>query len=147
MLLTPELEAILTKVCELNEKSLQQIKLIKEIKKNFQNVRSMKITLGRNEQNGKTAAVIELMEDGKVYLNTYKQKNGMSDFKTLFESIELDDTRVKDIGEYYKRLRPNDKSYLCTNCKKENVFSRKPSKPVSKNIAGYCKYCGHVVWY
>ena len=35
ILLTPELEAILNKVCELNEKSLQQIKLIKEIKKEF----------------------------------------------------------------------------------------------------------------
>ena len=35
ILLTPELEAILDKFCELNEKSLQQIKLIKEIKKEF----------------------------------------------------------------------------------------------------------------
>lgn len=39
------------------------------------------------------------------------------------------------------------KSYLCTNCKNSNIFSRKPSKPVSENIAGYCKNCGHVVWY
>jgi hypothetical protein len=65
----------------------------------------MIITLGRNKHNGKTAAVIQLMEDGKIYLNTYKQKSGMSDFKTLIESIELDDTRVKDIKNYYDRLK------------------------------------------
>jgi hypothetical protein len=33
--LTPELEAILEEVCARNEKSVQQIKLIKEIKKEF----------------------------------------------------------------------------------------------------------------
>lgn len=39
------------------------------------------------------------------------------------------------------------KSYICTNCKHSNVFKRKPSNPVSDNIAGYCKHCGHVVWF
>ncbi len=68
----------------------------------------IKITLGRNKQNGKTAAVIELMEDSKVYLNTYKQNNGMSDFKKLVESIELDDERVKGISEYYNRLKSKE---------------------------------------
>ena len=64
----------------------------------------MKITLGRNKENGKTAAVIERIED-KIFLNTYKQKNGMSDFKTIVESIELDNNRVKSIAEYYTRLK------------------------------------------
>ena len=38
------------------------------------------------------------------------------------------------------------KEYQCTNCKHINIFKRNPSKPVSENIAGYCKNCGHVVW-
>jgi hypothetical protein len=38
-------------------------------------------------------------------------------------------------------------SHECTNCKTVNTFSRKPSKPVSENIAGYCRNCGHVVWF
>ncbi len=33
--LTPELVAILEEICKHNEKSLQQIKMIKEIKKEF----------------------------------------------------------------------------------------------------------------
>ena len=36
--------------------------------------------------------------------------------------------------------------YICRNCKKTNVFKRKPYKPVSENIVGYCKYCNHVIW-
>ena len=61
-------------------------------------------TLGRNKINGKTAAVIESIND-KIYLNTYKQKNGISNFKTIVESIELDDDRIKSIVEYYARLK------------------------------------------
>ena len=64
----------------------------------------MQITLGRNKLNGKNAAVIESIEN-KVYLNTYKQKNGFSNFKTIVESIELDDNRIKSIVEYYNRLK------------------------------------------
>ena len=64
----------------------------------------MIITLGRNKINGKTAAVIESIND-KIYLNTYKQKNGISNLKTIVESIELDDDRIKSIVEYYARLK------------------------------------------
>jgi len=35
ILITPELEAILKKVCEYNEKSVEQLKLIKKIKVEF----------------------------------------------------------------------------------------------------------------
>ena len=63
----------------------------------------MKITLGRNKENGKTAAVVEL-KDGVVYLNTYKQKNGFSDFSKLVESIELNEQRIKEISQFYYRL-------------------------------------------
>ena len=44
-------------------------------------------------------------------------------------------------------IQNGGKSYLCTNCNHSNIFKRKPSKPVSDNIAGYCKHCGHVIWY
>jgi len=64
----------------------------------------MLTTLGRNKPNGKTAAVIENI-DGSVYLNTYKQKNGMSDFSSLVESVLLDDARINSIVEYYNRLK------------------------------------------
>ena len=64
----------------------------------------MIITLGRSKTNGKTAAVIE-SKDGVVYLNTYKQKNGFSSFDKLVESIELNEQRIKDISEYYNRLK------------------------------------------
>ena len=62
------------------------------------------ITLGRNKHDGKTAAVIEEI-NGFVYLNTYKQKNGWSNFSKLVESIELNDFRVNSIVEYYNRLK------------------------------------------
>lgn len=39
-----------------------------------------------------------------------------------------------------------DKTYLCANCKQENMFKRKPSRPISEHITGYCKHCGHVVY-
>jgi len=64
----------------------------------------MIITLGRNKTNGKNAAVVEL-KNGKVYLNTYKQKDGFSTFSKLVESIELDQDRVNSIVEYYNRLK------------------------------------------
>jgi NADPH-dependent 7-cyano-7-deazaguanine reductase QueF-like protein len=64
----------------------------------------MIITLGRSKINGKTAAVIE-SKDGVVYLNTYKQKSGFSSFNKLVESIELDEQRVREISEYYNRLK------------------------------------------
>ena len=38
------------------------------------------------------------------------------------------------------------KKYNCPNCKKENTFKRRPYKAVSGDIAGYCKYCQHVIW-
>lgn len=64
----------------------------------------MIITLGRNKPNGKTSAVVE-EKDGIIYLNTYKQKDGFSAFNKLVESIQLDDSRVNSIVEYYKRLK------------------------------------------
>lgn len=64
----------------------------------------MIITLGRNKINGNTAVVIENI-NGKVYLNSYKQKQGWSAFSKLVESIELDDDRVKQITEYYNRVK------------------------------------------
>jgi hypothetical protein len=64
----------------------------------------MIITLGRNKPNGKTTVVVEEI-DNKVYLNSYKQKNGFSSFDKLVESIELDDERVNSIVEFYKRLK------------------------------------------
>lgn len=62
------------------------------------------ITLGRNKPNGKTAVVVENI-GGVVYLNTYKQKNGISDFSVLIESILLDDDRIISITEYYNKLK------------------------------------------
>jgi len=38
------------------------------------------------------------------------------------------------------------KIHNCTNCGISNVFKRKPVKPVSKEIVGYCKSCGHPIW-
>jgi predicted SprT family Zn-dependent metalloprotease len=38
------------------------------------------------------------------------------------------------------------KTYKCINCQTTNVLKRKPIKPVSKDIVGYCKNCGHVIW-
>ena len=65
----------------------------------------MIITLGRNKPNGKRCVVVENMGN-KVYINIYKQKNGMSAFNKLVESIELSDEKVDLIVEYYKRLKP-----------------------------------------
>lgn len=64
----------------------------------------MIITLGRNKPNGKTSAVVE-EKGGIVYLNTYKQKDGFSAFNKLVESIQLDDTRIRSIVEYYNKLK------------------------------------------
>ena len=64
----------------------------------------MIITLGRNIPNGKTTTVIESVKKD-IYLRTYKQKNGMSDFSKVVESILLDDERIKHIVEYYNRLK------------------------------------------
>lgn len=38
------------------------------------------------------------------------------------------------------------KTHTCPNCLRENTFKRKPRKPISDNIVGYCKFCGHVIW-
>jgi hypothetical protein len=43
-------------------------------------------------------------------------------------------------------VRNGGKTYQCINCHVTNVFKRKPIKPVSENIVGYCKNCGHVIW-
>ena len=54
---------------------------------------------------------------------------------------------VKDKMKANQESAKKGEAYICTNCKTTNIFSRKPYKPVSKEIAGYCKNCGHVVWF
>lgn len=54
---------------------------------------------------------------------------------------------VKDKMKANQEGAKNRNPLICTNCKTENIFNRKPYNPVSKEIAGYCKKCGHVVWH
>jgi hypothetical protein len=69
----------------------------------------MKTTLGRNVPNGKYASVIEI-EDKKIYLTCYKQKNGWSSLNKIVSQIELDDDRMDLIIKQYKlfsRMKTN----------------------------------------
>jgi hypothetical protein len=45
-------------------------------------------TLGRSSD-GKHAMVVEVTEEG-TFIRAYKQKNGMSDFKDVLSSLQLD---------------------------------------------------------
>lgn len=57
-------------------------------------------TLGRNTENAKLADVIEV-EGSKVYIRSYKQKDGFSNFKKLVSSVEITQDRLRLIDETF----------------------------------------------
>lgn len=74
----------------------------------------------------------------------------MESIKCITFDKDAQESLPQHIKDKMRRARESaekaQKSYYCPNCKKENTFKRKPYKPVSDKIVGYCKYCGHVIW-